>query len=136
MRSRLPQQWLIYKQKKALALRTIKRAKKAYWQNYCQSLNKDSSLSKVWNTIRNISNGQEIIFNNFPVLIFKNHEYIEDIDKAELLAKTFQQVSQDSNYSISFIKQKSEFFKNNNFVTRQLPINDCILDENFKMERT
>ena len=49
------------------------------------------------------------------------------------MAKTFQQVSQDSNYSKSFIEQKSEFLKNNNFVTRQLPINDCILDENFKM---
>ena len=92
MRSRLPQQWLIYKQKKALALRTIKHAKKAYWQNFCQSLNKDSSLSKVWNTIRNISNGQEIIFNNFPVLIFKNHEYIEDIDKLNYWPKLFNRL--------------------------------------------
>ena len=42
MKSKLPQDYLEYKRKKAIAQKIIKSAKKQYWVNYmyCNSLNK------------------------------------------------------------------------------------------------
>ena len=47
IKSKLPQDFIVYKQKKALAQKIIKSSKKQYWQHYCNSLNKNSNLNKI-----------------------------------------------------------------------------------------
>ena len=44
IRIKLPQDYIEYKRKKALAQKIIKSPKKEYWRNYCSSLNKNSNF--------------------------------------------------------------------------------------------
>ena len=46
------QDYIYYKEKEKLCKSTIKNAQKLYWESYCQSLNSDSHIGQVWNTIK------------------------------------------------------------------------------------
>ena len=133
MRSKLPQDWLDYKKKKALAQRIIKQSKKIFCKNYCKSLNKDSNLTKVWNLIKRFNNNDLFSGYNFPTLSLNNQDYVENTQKAEILAKTFQSVSEEANYNKTFIKNKSIFLQKYKYLNEQILVENSILDENFTL---
>ena len=62
-RRRKSSQNLIYwKKLRAVHQRSVARYKKEQWQAMAESINKDTLLSKVWNTIRRIRGKPKFIF--------------------------------------------------------------------------
>ena len=45
-------EYISYKEKEKVCKNTIKTAQQQYWEKYCQSLNSDSHIGQVWNTIK------------------------------------------------------------------------------------
>ena len=80
LRSKLPQDFLEYKKKKALAQKIIKFSKKQYWQTYCNSLNKNSNFYKIWKTVKKMKHF-DYNSKNIPSIIENNIEYITDEQK-------------------------------------------------------
>ena len=133
IRSKLPQDYIEYKKKKAIAQKIIKQSKKEYWQNYCNSLNNNSNLNQIWRTVKKIRNGQNDNNGSIPTIIRDNIEFKDDQQKAEAFAKTFELVSKNSNYGKEFIKNKNLFIKENINILNKQPIQNDILDENFNI---
>lgn len=99
-----------YFSKRAQAQRTIRNAKQVSWQNYCETLDGSTSLSKVWGTVRKMSG-----INNtrtVPTIKLGNDEYGTNKGKAEIFAKTFSRVSSNENLSPEFLAKRASFEKN------------------------
>ena len=133
LRSKLPQDYIVYKQKKALAQKVIKSSNKLYWQNYCKSLNKNSNFNKIWKTIYKMKNSDKSS-NSIPIIIENNKEHITDEQKAEALANCFCSVSSDQNYEQSFLETRKSFLKNNKNIEMKQTTENNILDEDFTIQ--
>ena len=53
---------------------------------------------------------------NFPTLSLNNLGYVENTQNAEILAKTFQSVSEEANYNKTVVKNKSIFLQKNKYL--------------------
>ena len=65
IRTKLPQDFIEYKKKKALSQKIIKSSKKEYWQKYCNSLNKNFNSHQIWKTVKrmkNINNTSKVVY--------------------------------------------------------------------------
>ena len=132
LKSKLPQDYLIYKQKKALAQQIIKSSKKQYWQNYCNSLNKNSNFNKIWKTVHKMKGHDSS--NNIPIIIENNKENITDEQKTQVLANYFRSVSSNENYEKSFLETRKAFLKNHQNIKRKQNIENNVLDEDFNIQ--
>ena len=112
-KTKLPQDYLVYKHKKAVAQKIIKSSKKvAYWHTYCNSLNKNSNFYKIWKTVKrmnNIDNTSNVI----PILRVGNKEYITDKHKVEAVSNSFKLTSSDVNYEKLFLAKRKSFLLDN-----------------------
>ena len=94
LRKTLDNQDLIeYKKKKAMAQKTIRNAKRKYWEKHCSSLNRTSNLGEVWKHVKNLrqrGSNQE----NFSNLIDPvNNKSITNVkEKADHIANYFQSI--------------------------------------------
>ena len=132
LRSKLPQDYLEYKRKKAVAQKIIKSSKKQYWQSYCSSLNKNSNFHKIWKMVKRMKNIDSN--NNIPTIIVDNKEYITDDQKAEALANTFRLTSSNNNYDKLFLAKRNSFLADNKNIKVKQVSEDNILDENFNIQ--
>ena len=133
LRTKLPQDYIEYKKKKALAQKIIKSSKKQFWHNYCSSLNKNSNFHKIWKTIMRMENNNNSS-NNIPTIIIDNKEYITDNQKAEALANTFKLISSDENYEKLFLTKRQSFLTDNKNIKMKQNSSDSILDEDFNFQ--
>ena len=133
IRTKLPQDFIEYKKKKAVAQKIIKSSKKEYWQKYCSSLNKNSNSHQIWKTVKRMKNINNTS-NNIPTIIIDNKEYVTDKQKAEAFANTFKLTSSDENYDQSFLTKRKAFMTNNRNIKVKQNIDDSILDEDFNFQ--
>ena len=99
------QDYIIYKEKEKVCKSTIKTAQQQYWESYCQSLNSDSHIGQVWNTIKKML-GKTANLIGLPTFIENNIKYETTKEKADLMVKTFAMVSSTNNYTDSFKLRK------------------------------
>jgi ribonuclease HI len=131
IRTKLPQDWIEYKKQKAITQKVIKQAKKLYWQQYCNNLNKNTNLNQIWKTVKKLKNGQNSNSSSIPTIVENGKEYITDEQKAEAFAKTYELTSNNQNYDISFLQRKDKFLKTNISITYNALPTDHVLDEKF-----
>ena len=81
---------LEYKRLKGQTQRKIKEAAKTHWENYCNTLNRNSKLASVWRMSKKM-NG---IKTNYKItdLIKDNTTYTTNTEKAEILANTLKKL--------------------------------------------
>ena len=97
--------YISYKEKEKVCKTTIKNSQQHYWENYCQSLNGDSHLGQVWKTIKKML-GKTANLIGLPTLLQNNTKYESTKEKADILVKTFAQVSSTNNYTDIFKARK------------------------------
>ena len=100
-----------YRQLKGLAQREIKSAAREHWQSYCSTLNKNSKLSGVWNMTKRM-NGIQHNSSVLPSLVHNGSSIENTMEKANILAQAFAEVSSDNNYSSHFLTRRKEFEEN------------------------
>ena len=108
-RSALPEDFINYKKKRAVARKIIKAAKKKGWDDYCSSITSKTSSSEVWKKVISISKTKS--FRDIPTLIDKAKNCaISNKEKADMFVKSFANVSSNSNYDPEFlvIKEQAE----------------------------
>ena len=90
-----------FKRRRSECRCTILKAKRQYWKNFCESLDINTNINKVWKisrTLAGISN-----YKTFPTLRSEDNETVtDDKCKADILADTFAKVSSSSNYPSTF----------------------------------
>lgn len=130
-RTRDPKDWIEYKKYRAIAVKVIKSTKRRKWRDYCSTLNRNSNLSSVWRVVKKMNNA----YSGEKITTIKSGDIVatENIDKANLLGKSFAKVSSDANYSEKFSKHKESFENNNNNLFNKRASNDSILNATFKM---
>ena len=102
---------LDYKRLKAQTQRRIKESAKSYWQDYCNTLNKNTKLASVWRMSKKM-NGTKTNF-KMSDLTKDGVSYTSNKDKADLLAKQFADVSSNKNYPDKFLSFKNNFETSN-----------------------
>lgn len=89
-----------FKKLRAKARQLIVQGKKQSWQSYVQSINSDTSISDVWQKMRNI------IGKKFPIrpnnLVIEGISTTDSEEIAEHFATHFERVSSSNNYSDTF----------------------------------
>ena len=95
--------FIIYKKRRAFARLVIRSAKRLAWRDFISHINKDTPIKEIWNYIKRINSKKT----SGPVCLVIDNILIEDSFKiAEEIAKYFQSVSADENYSDEFIKNQ------------------------------
>src|SRR6266516_3207433 len=114
---------IAYKRSKAVAQRTLRDAQKDCWQSYCNTLNKNTKLGKVWSMSKRMGGHRNSCF-NVPTLKTDTGPCISNATKAEALAKTFAAASATSNYPDTFIQHKQNVETNlRHLFTNETPPN-------------
>ncbi len=128
-RNSTPQNLDSYKKAKAHAKRTIIQAKKENWRKFCSSITSDTHTTKIWSNINCINRTKTR--NSIPVLKKdQNNLAVTDLDKANMLASSFAQVSSDDNYNDSFRDRKQKMESDYNHLEGK----NFVLDEPFSMK--
>lgn len=129
--SRTPQDWDEYKRCKALATKVIKKAKRLKWRSYCSTINNTTKLGSVWKMVKgmnNTSKGEKI-----PALKVSEQEVVQDLDKANVMGKSFARVSSSENYMEKFKTHKIKFESDNEMLFHHKENDESVLNEKFKM---
>ena len=99
-----------YRRLKGIAKFTLKSTAKEYWHSYCNTIDRSTTLSSVWSMAKKTTgvctNIRDI------TLVSKSQQIDTNTDKAELLAKTFSEVSSDANYTHTFLTHKTDIETN------------------------
>ena len=95
---------IIFRKCKAKAQYTLKQAKLQYWQNYCGTLTGNTKTGSVWKTIKSMKGSE---YSQIPTLNAASITYKTNKEKADILAKQFQNNSSNANFSPVFIGRQS-----------------------------
>jgi len=85
-----------YKHRKQIAQHVIKDTAQSYWHDYCDTQNSTTRLGAVWNMAKHMNGVHTNVANKH---LIGNQTFESNIDKAEVLAQSFAQVSSSANYS-------------------------------------
>jgi len=91
-----------YQKKRAAARRVIKNAKRKAWQEFCNTIGRETGMHVVWRMIRKM-NGINI-HKQVPAIEEDGKVARTDKEKVEILAKTFAKVHSIENLSDRFLK--------------------------------
>jgi len=94
-----------YRKHKAIAQKTLRDEQRQYWENYCEGLTTDTKLTSIWRMAKRMSGADSN--HNIPTITENGVLYETEIEKAEILAKTFASISSDKNYSDNFRAHKA-----------------------------
>lgn len=95
-----------YKQQQAVVRRTVRRAKRDYWREFCSSIGRTTPVERVWGTIKKMKgNGKAY---DYPVLIDGERAITDSKEKAEIIAKTLVKVHSTENLSQEEIIRREE----------------------------
>lgn len=113
---------LTYRRLKGVAQYKIKHKAKQHWANYCNSIDKNTKLTRVWKKLKSMSGTRS----NFGVQTLKvgDTEAVTSRDKADLLANQYEKTSSNENYSEHFLLNK---IRRENEILETM--NNKILDE-------
>ena len=113
-RSPADENFIIYKKYRAFARLVIKSAKRLAWRDFISKITKDTPVKDIWKYIKRL-NGNKT---SGPVCIIIDNEIIDDPKLiAEEIAKYFESVSADNNYSDEFIKNQEHLLTMLDFTT-------------------
>jgi len=139
-RNNTPENAENYKKLKGTAQKTIKEAASDYWKDFCDTLNRTTNLSVVWNMAKRM-NG--ISVHKKPQNFELNGKLIEtDLEKANAFAESFAKTSSNDNYSTTFkiYKQQIEnesaeksLHRKPTGVTTSITSSSGGLDDNFSL---
>ena len=111
-----------YKKKKAQAQALIRKTKQEYWEQFCSSLNRFSSMSLVWKKIKSMRQPQERI-NAIPLNV-DGVAIKEDKEKANIFANYYEKLSHNHTS-----QTPTSFPKTGNNSENLDPINELITIE-------
>ena len=81
---------LDYKEKKRIAQKTVREARKQYWENYCSSLNRFTPSSDIWQKVKKINGVLDNTQQTKYIPLLYDGTFINDnTQKANLLADFF-----------------------------------------------
>jgi len=125
-RSSLLSDKITYSRARAIAKNTLLKAKRTSWQQYINSLNVNTPMSKIWKRIRKIRGTYQNI--KQPYLIKDNSHITDKNDVAELLASHYERISSSNSYSNNFrrIQQREEQTPINFSTNEEIPYNSPI----------
>ena len=83
-----------YKKKKAIAQKTLRRAKYSYWEHICSKLNRTTSISHLWSTVRQLNGATSNNAKNIPTLHEDDKSFETNNEKANVFAHFFQAVGE------------------------------------------
>ena len=89
-----------YRRLKGVAQWTIKNASKKHWEGYCSTLTSSSKLGSVWKMAGRMTGRG--VKTSLPSLHANGQTFDTNIDKANLLAKSYAEVSGHANSSQAF----------------------------------
>ena len=94
-----------FKKRRAEARKVVLQTKQAYWRNFCDSLNVNSNISKVWNVVKSMNHTRT--WSSIKALKQNDEVLTRPKSIANCLAERFSMISSDQNYSPHFITRKS-----------------------------
>ena len=100
--------YLEYKKQEAVVKQTLKAEAKTCWQAYCSELTDQTKLGSVWSWARRM-NGIAT-YSSIPTLTYNGLIAETNLEKANILAKTYENTSNTQNYNdtfLSYIKDKN-----------------------------
>ena len=95
-----------YRRLRGVAQRVIKEAKANYWKSYCDTLDGSTKMGSVWRMAKKMTGNNS--GSNIPTLTKDNRAYCSNLEKANILAKTFANTSSNSNLSDSFRSHREQ----------------------------
>ncbi|KAK4325410.1 hypothetical protein Pmani_004005 [Petrolisthes manimaculis] len=93
-----------YKLARARARRTIKQAKRDSWRSFVSTINSETSISKVWSTVKKLN--KKKISLKITNIKHNNVNFDEPRDIANALARQFSFASSSDNYHPAFLPLK------------------------------
>lgn len=107
-RHRNQEDFIIFKQMRAIARRTLKQSKKDSWRAYISSLTKETPTAEVWRKIKFMTGRRTQTL--IPALSDPDNKLIlSDTEIANTLASNFSRKSSDSCYSERFLDYKQNY---------------------------
>ena len=102
IRTRDPQDILIYKRTRAKAKKITNNAQSINWQNYCSSISFNIKLNQIWSTIKRFNKQANSI--HIKVIELNDISTTSKTEKADImLTSHFQSTNSNENYSSTFI---------------------------------
>jgi ribonuclease HI len=95
-----------YRRLRGVAQRVIKDAKANYWRTYCDTLTGSTKMGSVWRMAKKMTGNNSC--STIPTLTKDNKDHCSNIEKANLLAQTFANTSNNSNLSESFKRHRAK----------------------------
>lgn len=86
-----------YKKAQAIVRRTIRKARRDFWKEYCNTIGNETSKGKVWRMIRRMDGEKKDL--NYTVLIKENVTALINKKKVKLMARVFAQINSSNNLS-------------------------------------
>lgn len=120
-----------YKRAQAIVRKIIRRAKKNYWREYCDSIGEDVNVSDIWGMIRKMAGKQRN--NNIPTLTENNRLVISDMEKAEVLAKNFARIHSNANLSEEIRRNREQILIRNPWLLENKGPSESTLDREFTL---
>lgn len=120
-----------YKRAQALVRRTIRIQKRTFWRKYCNTIGREVQLSDVWGMIKRMGG----IRRNYeiPVLDTGNKLAVNNLEKAELLAQTFERVHSSCNLTDEARQCRERIIMENPNITEKREMTGEPLDLPFNM---
>ena len=106
LKSRTDEALVEYKRAKGRAQWVIKTAKRECWQRFCSSFNKSTNLGTLWKAVKSMSGHSRGAC--IPPISSIDGSPLDNLGKAEMLAKTFAHASSNANLSPAFTNLKRE----------------------------
>ncbi|KAI2645235.1 hypothetical protein H4Q32_023867 [Labeo rohita] len=118
-----------YQKKRAAARRVIKIAKRKAWQEFCNTIGRETGMHVVWTIIRKMNGINN--YKQIPVIEEEGKVAITNKEKTEVLAKTFAKVHSTENLSDKFLNRRQELSRIYEYIKKQGADNN--MDEDFNV---
>jgi len=93
--------FLRYKKQEAIVKQTLKTEAKNSWHDYCSTLTDQTKLGSVWNWARRMNGVSS--YSSIPTLTNNSKIAETNLEKADILAESYANVSSSLNYSEKFL---------------------------------
>ena len=123
-----------FKRQNALAKRVIADEARASWETYCGELNNQSKLTSIWNMARRMEGVSSAT--SIPTLQSEDIKAESNLQKANLLGKTYSQASSTSNYKDEFLNYLQNKDNENETLSNQFNNDATALNVNLHYSRT
>jgi ribonuclease HI len=97
-----------HKRLQAKVTRTIKKAKRDHWRQYCSEITRFTPSSQIWRKAKAIASEKTKSKNPLPTLIANGVKHANDKEKAEVLATVFIATSSSDNHDHDFVVTKTK----------------------------